>query len=208
MHWNFVIITKNDSNNWISRSLPKFEKIIWTWLKFWTPTLLKPTYLSLPWSEFKYFSAHHTENFLNFLELTQLLSLCQFWRSLWAFKQNRPCYLSYFVEHIRAYYSVFPAKWTEEWGCCELNLEVLRSLRCSICPQDWAQRTCVIFVRLFWWIDHSRFFGAQWADFGAWYLIWKLFMRGTTFINRSPRSEAVKRLKIAKNTPLVLGSSN
>ena len=97
MHWNFVIITKNDSNNWISRSLPKFEKFIWTWLKFWTPTLLKPTYLSLPWSEFKYFSAHHIENFLNFLELTQLLSLCQFWRSLWAFKQNRPCYLSYFV---------------------------------------------------------------------------------------------------------------
>ena len=97
MHWNFVIITKNYSNNWISRSLPKFEKFIWTWLKFWTPTLLKPTYLSLPWSEFKYFSAHHIENFLNFLELTQLLSLCQFWRSLWAFKQNRPCYLSYFV---------------------------------------------------------------------------------------------------------------
>ena len=71
--------------------LPKFVKFFWTWLKFWTPTLLKPTYLSSPRSEFKYLSVHHIENFLNFLELTQLLSFCQFWRSLWAFKQNQPC---------------------------------------------------------------------------------------------------------------------
>ena len=38
-------------------------------------------------------------------------------------------------------YRVFPAKWTEEGGCCELTLALLRAQRASMSPQDWAQIT-------------------------------------------------------------------
>ena len=75
VHWNFVNIPKNDGANWVWRGLPIFEKFSWTGQLLKTPTLFKPNYLSLPWSNLKYFSAHQIENFLNFSKHTQLLSV-------------------------------------------------------------------------------------------------------------------------------------
>ena len=57
-HWNFVIIMKNGSENWVLRDLPLFERFSWTKKWLWTPTLFKPNYLSSPWFKSKYLSAH------------------------------------------------------------------------------------------------------------------------------------------------------
>ena len=38
-------------------------------------------------------------------------------------------------------YRVFPAKWTEGGGCCELTLALLKAKKASMSPQDWAQIT-------------------------------------------------------------------
>ena len=103
-HWNFVIITKNDSENWVWRDLPIFERFSLT--KKWsrTPTLFEPNYLSSQWSKSKYLSAHWIENFLNFSKLSQLLSVGRFLRPIGAFKQNRTCYLIALVLYVLIMY--------------------------------------------------------------------------------------------------------
>ena len=85
-YWNFVIIMKMGSENWVWRDLPSFERFSLFKKWSWTPTLFEPNYLSSLWSKSKYLSAHQIENFLNFSKLTQLLSVAHFWRPLGAFK--------------------------------------------------------------------------------------------------------------------------
>ena len=102
-HWNFVIITKKGSENWVWTDLPNFERFSWTKKWSWTPTLFELNYLSSLWFKSIYLSAHQIENFLNFSKLTKLYSVGQFLVPLEAFKNNRRIYFSGIVigkEHI------------------------------------------------------------------------------------------------------------
>ena len=50
----------------------------------------RPLYLKQFWIKIQSFCAHWTRNFLNFLKLTQLLSVAHFWMPLRAFKRKSP----------------------------------------------------------------------------------------------------------------------
>ena len=71
-HWNFVIITKKGSENWVWTDLPNFERFSWTNKWSWTPTVFELNYISSLWFKSIYLSAHQIENFLKFSKLTKL----------------------------------------------------------------------------------------------------------------------------------------
>ena len=96
-YWNFVIIMKMGSENWVWRDLPSFERFSLFKKWSWTPTLFELKYLSSLQFKSIQLSAHQIENFPNFSKLTKIYSAGHFLVPLEASKDNRRIYFSSIV---------------------------------------------------------------------------------------------------------------